>query len=141
VTARLRSRATAEIELPDWYDMPKADSLYPGREERDEFRRLLAQADDGLSPDGRLYPVVDRGSPAAPACENRNVISARAALTVHVSRRWYRAVEWWFGGLPDALLDGVVLRDIAGAVWLPGDAGYGASPRVPRDVALAALGS
>jgi hypothetical protein len=105
VTARLRSRATAEIELPAWYDMPKADSLYPGQAGRTEFRRLLAQADDGLSPDGHLYPLIEHGSPAAPAREHRNVISARAALAVHVSRRWYRAVEWWFDGLPDALLD------------------------------------
>jgi hypothetical protein len=35
----------------------------------------------------------------------------------------------------------VVLRDIAGAVRLPGDENYSASPRVPRDVALAALSS
>jgi hypothetical protein len=32
-------------------------------------------------------------------------------------------------GLPDALLDDVILREIAGAVWLPGDENYDASPQ------------
>lgn len=139
MTARLRSRAAVTIELPAWYDMPKADSLYPGREELAELRRLLAQADDGLSPAGRMYPVVEHGSPAAPAREHRNVIAARADLAVTAARRWRLAVEWWFDGLPDALLDDVILREIAGAVRLPGGENYGASPKVPSDVALAAL--
>ena len=54
--------------------------------------------------------------------------------------RWREAVEWWFDGLPDALIEDVVLSEIAGAVWLPGDERYEAAPRVPSDVAMAALG-
>jgi hypothetical protein len=64
----------------------------------------------------------------------------RADLCVLADFRWRAAVEWWFDGLPDDLLDDVVLREIAGAVWLPGDESYTASPKVSREVALAALG-
>jgi|HubBroStandDraft_1064217.scaffolds.fasta_scaffold17071_6 hypothetical protein len=138
MTARLRSRA-AEITVPDWYDSPQADSLYPGREQSAEFRRLLAQADDGLAPDGSMYPVIEPSSSLI-RVERRNIEAARADLCVLACYRWREAVEWWFDGLPDALIEDVVLREISGSVYLPGDDRYEAAPRVPGDVAMAALG-
>jgi hypothetical protein len=38
------------------------------------------------------------------------------------------------------MAEDVVLREIAGVVWLPGDERYKAAPRVPSEVALSALG-